>query len=97
MHYHFEWDPHKAELNIRNHKIGFHRAASVFKDPLMMTIFDDDHSQDEKRWITMGHDDHGIILVISHTFQIVNSDEHVMIRIISARKATKRERRQYGG
>ena len=95
MHYHFEWDPQKAALNIRDHRISFSRAATVFKDAGMLTIFDDGHSEHEDRWLTMGHDEHGMLLVVSHTFQSVEGN-HYLIRIISARKATRRERMQYG-
>lgn len=95
MHYHFEWDPQKAALNISNHRISFSRAATVFKDPGMLTIFDEEHHEIEERWVTLGHDEHGILLVVSHTFQSLE-DDHCIIRVISARKATKRERMQYG-
>ena len=95
MHYHFEWDPQKAALNIRDHRTSFSRAATVFKDTGMLTIFDDGHSENEERWLTMGHDEHGILLVVSHTFQSIE-DNNCLIRIISARKATRRERVQYG-
>ena len=95
MHYHFEWDPHKAALNMRDHRISFSRAATVFKDAGMLTIFDEDHSDAEERWLTMGHDEHGILLVVSHTFHAIEHDQ-CLIRLISARKATRRERRQYG-
>ncbi len=61
----------------------------------MLTVFDEEHSDDEERWITMGQDEHNIVLVVSHTFRSVDND-HSIIRIISARKATKRERTQYG-
>ncbi len=95
MHYHFEWDPQKAALNISDHRISFSRAATVFKDAGMLTMFDEGHSNGEERWLTMGCDEHGILLVVSHTFQS-REDDHCLIRIISARKATRRERRQYG-
>ncbi|MCP4395948.1 MAG: BrnT family toxin [bacterium] len=95
MHYHFEWDPQKAAMNISGHRISFSRAAAVFKDAGMLTIFDEGHSEREERWLTLGHDEHGILLVVSHLFQSIE-DNHCLIRIISARKATRRERRQYG-
>ncbi len=95
MHYHFEWDPKKAALNISGHRISFSRAATVFKDSSMLTIFDEGHSEMEERWVTMGCDEHGILLVVSHMFRAIEYDQCI-IRIISARKATKRERAQYG-
>ena len=61
----------------------------------MLTIFDEEHDEFEERWMTMGHDEHDILLVVSHTFQLLE-DDHCIIRIISARKAAKRERIQYG-
>jgi len=92
--YYFEWDPNKGELNIRKHKVSFQRAAEVFKDPHAISIFDDEHSQEEDRWITMGSDYNGRILVVSHTFRRIDEDSF-RIRIISSKKATKNERKQY--
>ncbi len=94
MKYYFEWDPNKGELNIRKHKVSFQRAAEVFKDPHAISIFDDEHSQEEDRWITMGSDYNGRILVVSHTFRRIDEDSF-RIRIISSKKATKNERKQY--
>ncbi|MFH1628180.1 MAG: BrnT family toxin [Pseudomonadota bacterium] len=94
MKYYFEWDPDKGELNIRKHKVSFQRAAEVFKDPHAISIFDDEHSQEEDRWITMGSDYNGRILVVSHTFRRIDEDSF-RIRIISSKKATKNERKQY--
>ncbi len=94
MRYYFEWDPGKANQNILEHKVRFQRAAEVFKDPHAISIFDDEHSQDEDRWITIGKDNIGILLVVSHTFRKIE-EESCRIRIISSRKATKNERKQY--
>ncbi len=94
MRYYFEWDPAKANQNILEHKVRFQRAAEVFKDPHAISIFDDEHSQDEDRWITMGKDNIGILLVVSHTFRKIE-EKSCRIRIISSRKATKNERKQY--
>ena len=94
MRYYFEWDPDKAALNIRKHKVSFQRAAEVFKDPHAISIFDEEHSQEEDRWITMGSDYNGRILVVSHTFRRIDEDSF-RIRIISSKKATKNERKQY--
>ena len=96
MRYHFEWDPTKARENVQKHKVSFQRAATVFRDSYALSIFDNDHSQEEDRWITLGRDDHGIIIVVCHTFR--QSDKvSAFIRIISARKATKKERQNYEG
>ncbi len=94
MRYYFEWDPAKANQNILEHKMRFQRAAEVFKDPHAISIFDEEHSEDEDRWITMGKDNSGILLVISHTFRKIE-EEFCRIRIISSRKPTKNERKQY--
>ncbi len=94
MRYRFEWDPAKEEANISKHKVSFRRAATVFRDPNHLSIYDKEHSEYEDRWITMGIDDGGVLQVVVHTFK--QADEKVCeIRIISARKATSRESQQY--
>lgn len=85
----FEWDVEKAEANLKKHGVSFQEAATVFGDPLAITYFDPDHSQDEDRFITFGHSSDGRLLVISHT------DRDERTRIISARPATRKERKQY--
>jgi hypothetical protein len=85
----FEWDPDKAARNLAKHGVSFDEAATVFGDPLAMTYFDPDHSDEEDRFVTFGHSDQGRLLVVSHT------DREVRVRIISARAATRKERRQY--
>ena len=94
MQYNFEWDPEKAKKNYRKHKASFERAAQVFLDPSMLSIFDEEHSETEERWITIGVDGNGVPLVVVHTFKDVN-DDTVLIRVISSRKATKSEQKQY--
>ncbi|MFQ5640163.1 MAG: BrnT family toxin [bacterium] len=94
LQYHFEWDPKKAKLNWKKHKIRFEEAVSVFRDSRSISIFDDAHSDNEDRWITVGAAATGNILVVHHTFGQVD-DSNVAIRIFSSRKATKREKRQY--
>ena len=85
----FEWDPEKAERNVRKHGVSFDEAASVFGDPLSMTYDDPDHSWDEDRYITIGTSQSEKLLIVSHT------DRERNIRIISARAATPRERKKY--
>jgi uncharacterized protein len=85
----FEWDPEKAARNSDKHGVSFHEAATVFGDPLALTYFDPDHSEDEDRFLTFGHSQQGRLLVVSHT------DRGDRTRIISARQATRRERKQY--
>lgn len=94
MRFDFEWDYQKAKSNIYKHKISFERATSIFRDPNIVSIPDEEHSEFEERWLTMGLDENGILLVISHTFKNLSS-EVCQIRIISARKVTKEESKQY--
>jgi len=56
VHYNFEWDPGKAKQNLEKHKIRFERATEIFLDPFAVSIYDEDHSTDEDRWVTMGKD-----------------------------------------
>ncbi|MGO9122937.1 MAG: BrnT family toxin [Desulfomonilaceae bacterium] len=92
--YNFEWDTTKAEQNLRKHKVSFRRAATIFGDPRAISIFDEEHSDEEDRWITMGSDNKGTVLVIVHTFRRIVESSY-SVRIISARRATKVEREQY--
>jgi uncharacterized protein len=85
----FEWDPGKARQNRRKHRVSFHEAATVFGDPLAVTYPDPDHSASEQRFITVGMSSAGRVLIVAHT------DRGENLRIISARKATLRERKQY--
>jgi uncharacterized DUF497 family protein len=85
----FEWDDDKAAINKKKHRVTFEEAATVFADPLA-TIFDDEvHSEEEQREIIVGHSDQHRLLLVSFT------ERAAAIRIISARQATKRERRDY--
>ncbi len=94
--YRFAWDPVKAAANRRKHNVSFEQAASVFRDPLALSRYDDEHSEvgSEERWLTLGEDENGTLLVMSHTFEELAVDEAV-VRVISAREATAREREQY--
>lgn len=65
MQYNFEWDPAKGKVNIGKHGVSFERAAEIFLDPLQLTIFDDDHSESEERWITLGKEKTGTLLVVT--------------------------------
>ena len=89
----FEWDPEKDKANRNKHKLTFLEACYVFADKYMLTFFDEGHSEYEDRWITLGQIPNGKILVVSHTYRKIRSKESV--RIISARKATKHEEKQY--
>jgi uncharacterized DUF497 family protein len=92
--YDFEWDPKKARANRAKHGVSFEEAATVFTDPRMLTIYDDEHSGSEDRWITLGVSAIGHILVVCHTFR-EEAEESATIRVHSSRKATRIERRQY--
>lgn len=94
MLYNFEWDPDKARMNVRKHGISFEQTAEVFGDPLALSIHDDEHSGSEDRWITMGRSFSGKTLVVIHTF-LEQAVDRYKIRIISARKATRKEVEQY--
>jgi hypothetical protein len=91
--YRFEWDPEKARENATKHEVGFELAATVFRDPLHLAVYDEDHSESEERWVTLGEAENGKLLVVIHTFE--ETAEGVKVRIISAREATKRERQDY--
>ena len=93
MLYNFEWDLEKEKQNNRKHKISFVRATSIFRDPNQISIFDEEHSDNEERWITLGFDENGVLLVVIHTFK--QTELNVDIRIISARKANQTEIKQY--
>ena len=90
----FDWDPRKAESNLSKHRVSFDDAMTVFLDPQAVTIFDEDHSDDEDRWITLGQASGPKLLLVVHT-HVEISDELVAIRIISARRPTRREADQY--
>jgi len=96
VNYDFEWDPNKARLNQRKHGVSFEQAATVFRDPCALSVFDDTHSREEDRWITLGISAGGGILVVHHTFEELGGNA-VKIRIFSSRRPTKREAEQYGG
>ena len=89
----FEWHPGKAASNLRKHGVDFSVAATVFMDRLASTVRDEDHSESEERWVTMGETPQGQLLVVCHTSSQVG--DRTAIRIISARPATRNERRQY--
>ena len=85
----FEWDEKKAKSNAKKHGIGFDEASTVFADTLSLTIRDPAHSQVEERFVTIGSSHGGKLLVVVHTERGDN------IRIISARRAHRRERKSY--
>jgi len=90
----FEWDENKAQLNLRNHKISFEEAKTVFNDSMLVTFLDENHSDYEERFISIGVSSNSRLLLVVHTEQESGGDT-VLIRIISSRKALKHERRAY--
>jgi uncharacterized protein len=84
-----EWDPKKAAENKRKHRVSFHEASTVFGDPLAITFSDPNHSEGEYRFLTFGVSRFNQLLIVSHT------QREDRVRIISARKATRREQRIY--
>jgi uncharacterized DUF497 family protein len=85
----FEWDARKARRNLRKHRVSFEEATTAFRDPLSVTAPDLTHSSAESRFVTFGLSANGKLLTISHT------ERGASIRIITARRATKQERKIY--
>jgi uncharacterized protein len=85
----FEWDPAKAEANLKEHGVSFDEATTIFRDTLSITISDPDHSDSEDRFIDIGMSHRMQLLVVSYT------ERQDKIRIISARQPTRAERRSY--
>ncbi len=85
----FEWDEEKAKLNLKKHGIPFELAAKVFMDENRIEIYDEAHSMDEDRYITIG--------LAGEVLFVVYTERHPRIRLISARLATARERKVYYG
>ena len=89
----FKWDKKKENINIKKHGITFEQASYVFADPFALNRYDDEHSDDEERWVLLGKSLNQTILLVIHTFRDEKGQEFV--RIISARKATKKEEKSY--
>ena len=85
----FEWNQDKANLNLKKHGVSFNEASTVFNDPLSVTFPDPDHSYGEERYVIIGLSSASRILIVSHT------DRGDRVQIISAREATRNERRFY--
>jgi hypothetical protein len=85
----FQWDAKKATSNLRKHGVSFDEASTVFGDPLAATIPDPEHSVDETRLVTVGHSARGRVIVVVH------ADRGEDVRLISARRATAREKTKY--
>jgi uncharacterized DUF497 family protein len=90
----FDWDPAKAASNLAKHGVSFNEAMTVFLDPLALSRLDDAHGPAEERWVTIGLSRDTNLLVVVHTHVEIDADR-IYIRIISARKPSSREKRQY--
>ncbi len=87
----FEWDENKNRINKSKHKVSFEEAKTVFYDEEALVINDPEHSENEERFIILGESSRANLLVVCHCYRI----SETVIRIISARKATKTETKQY--
>ena len=87
----FEWDDNKNEINKKKHKISFDEAITVFDDAEALVIDDPEHSQEEDRFIILGLSNKSNLLVVCHCYR----ESDTVIRIISARKSTRNETKQY--
>ena len=87
----FEWDARKAASNLKKHRVSFDEAVTVFYHPLAATFADPDHSQHESRLVTLGYSARGRLLAVCHV------ERGGAVRLISARRATPRERRRHEG
>jgi uncharacterized DUF497 family protein len=85
----FEWDKNKAAINFSKHQVSFEEAKTVFEDPLYVDFYDPDHSESEERYLIVGRSQKDKVLIVSYT------ERGNVIRIISARKVTKAERKFY--
>src|SRR5690606_20402135 len=93
LQYTFDWSRTKARTNLTKHGVSFRQAMAVFRDPQALTLYDDEHSDDEKRWITLGMISNHCLVVVHTAQQIGATDLH--IRIISARRADSDEEQTY--
>lgn len=85
----FEWDENKAAANLSKHEVSFNEAKTVFEDPLFVIFYDPIHSSEEQRYIIIGQSDRKRVLIVAFT------ERGNVIRLISARKATRKEREDY--
>jgi len=85
----FEWDRNKADRNLSKHSVSFEEAKTVFEDPLYVDFYDPDHSEEEERYLIVGESHQGRLLIVSYT------ERGNIIRLISAREATRIEREVY--
>jgi len=85
----FEWNPQKAEINLKKHGVSFEEAKTVFDDPLYVDFYDPDHSDNEHRYLIIGRSRKERLLIVSYT------ERDNTCRLISARESTRKERKAY--
>jgi uncharacterized DUF497 family protein len=90
----FEWDENKAEANLRKHDVSFDLACTVFHDPQIVTVSDLEHGENEERWFSIGCASNGLTISVVYLWSQPNSAT-TSIRLISARRASRAEARQY--
>lgn len=89
--YRFDWDENKNKINRKKHGISFHEASSVFEDEKAILFDDPEHSEDEERFLLLGMSEAANVCIVCHCYR----ESDTVIRIISARKATKKEVDRY--
>ena len=89
----FDWDVRKARTNLRDHRVSFEEAKTVFNDSLLLTFPDEFHSETEERFISIGYSSKQRLLLVVHTEH--DTEDEILIRIISSRKVTAAERKTY--
>ena len=94
FNYNLDWDSEKAKANAKKHGVTFAEAGSVFRDPQALSLYDEEHSEAEDRWVTLGISARGRLLVVHHTYEQVDRVT-ARIRVFSSRKASRREADQY--
>ena len=95
LQFQFEWDEVKAAANVRKHGVSFELACTVFKDPRLLTVADEGHSETEDRWFSIGWASSGALLSVAYLWW-QSDPATIKIRVISAREATGAEARDYG-
>lgn len=89
----FTWDPEKASSNLKKHRVSFEIAATIFEDPMVLSIWENTYRAEE-RWVSLGMAADHRTLIVVHTWRVDDIDGEI-VRLISARRATAHERRQY--
>jgi len=90
----FEWDERKAIRNLRKHGVSFWEAVTIFSDPCILSRYDDEHSDREDRWVLLGESERSRLLVVIQVI-LEQTEDLEVVRIVSARRATKTEAQTY--